>query len=518
MTELLSLVPEVEQFLKERSRSRIHKTDPEAWYADVLGGRWWSKQREVAWSFADNNMTLVKSCNGIGKSRVGGDLAAWTVAVNDPAETSVMFSAPIAKQIKTVLFRYLADNYGVAKARGFILPGRITQEPALKVEGEWGTKEVVQAKRPADANLVSSFQGIHDGVVAVFLDEAGGLPEDLWIGANAVTTNEYFRILAIGNPDELNTGFHRRFVDRDKYREWNPITISAYDSPNFTGEIIFPDDLERDRQVKSLLVQKDWAEMMERQAHPSVVRAKVYGEFPEDSDTSFFPQSSINKAYNVEIDPPNESVRKLGVDLSFRGEDKSSAYLNNGGKIRLVETWVKEDNYMVQARKVHQLALATGAHEVRVDASGAGDGVFSLIATQEEFADRPYDLYGVRGGTSSPDINVWAQARAWQYDKFREGLQMGLIDLDDEDEDLRQQLNAQTFSINQRGAFQITPKDKMRAAGLHSPDQLDAAIYSYADPDVMYGLAGDPVGTRIELDLEDNEFLGESSFFSMNLG
>jgi len=95
---------------------------------------------------------------------------------------------------------------------------------------------------------------------------------------------------------------------------------------------------------------------------------------------------------------------------------------------------------------------------------------------------------------------------------------MGLIDLDDEDDDLRKQLNAQTFSINQRGAFQITPKDKMRAAGLHSPDQLDAAIYSYADPDVMYGLVSDPIGTRIELDLDGDEFLGESSFFSMNLG
>jgi len=504
--------------LRQRSKKRVYQHDPEAWVSDVLGKSWYGKQSEIVDAYLSSQRIAIKSANGCGKSAVLSDLITWEVAVGEPEETLCIISAPTLSQIEKVIFAYLKVNKGTASANGFDIPGRISETLTWKLDTPQGSNFLAFGKRPSDKDIVSSFQGTRKLRTLVFLDEAGGLPEDLWIGANAVTTNEYFRILAIGNPDELNTGFHRRFVDRDKYREWNPITSSAYDSPNFTGEIIFPDDLERDRQVKSLLVQKDWAEMMERQAHPSVVRAKVYGEFPEDSDTSFFPQSSINKAYNNEIDPPDETIRKLGVDLSFRGEDKSSAYLNNGGKIRLVETWTKEDNYMIQARKVHQLALATGAHEVRVDASGAGDGVFSLIATQEEFADRPYDLYGVRGGTSSPDINVWAQARAWQYDKFREGLQMGLIDLDDEDDDLRKQLNAQTFSINQRGAFQITPKDKMRAAGLHSPDQLDAAIYSYADPDVMYGLVSDPIGTRIELDLDGDEFLGESSFFSMNLG
>lgn len=416
-------------------------------------------------------------------SHIGGDLATWQVAVHDPFETTVLLSAPVFKQIKTVTFRYIADNYSLATARKFILPGEMVAEPGLKVQRLDGglAKDVIQAKRPSDNNLVASFQGIHDGYVMVILDEAGGLPEDMWTAANAVTTNENVRILAIGNPDALNTGFHRRFMDPDKFREWTPITISAESSPNFTGEMIYPDDLDRDKQVKSLLVQRDWADMMRRQAHPNVVLAKVDGEFPKDGDNSFFPQSAINKAYDTEIMPSETDVRRMGVDLAFSGSDKSTVYMNIGGNIRKVDEWVHEDDFMKVARMVHNLALRNAADELRVDAAGTGRGIFSLLDNEHEFTGKPYQLIGFRGGTGSPDTSQWAQARAWHYDSFRSAMQQGLIDLDDEDKELRDELFRQTYSMNGRGAIQITPKDAMRKAGIASPDHLDAVIYSAVD-------------------------------------
>lgn len=478
---LNNIVPLVMDDFDKRARKALYLRDPEAWMWDVLGKRWWSKQREIAWSVVENKFTVVKSCNGVGKSQLGADLATWFAAVHDPRETTVMISMPIAKQITTVAFRYINENIRLARERGFTMPGRTTQEPAWKVDALDG-KEIVQAKRPADENLISSFQGIHDANVMVLLDEAGGLPEDLWIGANAVTTNEYVRILGIGNPDEINTGFHRRFIDRDRFSDWTLKTISALDSPNFTGELIYPDDLERDSKIKSLLVQRDWADMMIRQAHPSVVQAKVYGEFPSDSDRAFFPQSTINKAYETEITPPEDAKRCLGVDLSFEGDDKSTAYMNIGGRVRKVDEWSKIGDYMEAARRVHQAALSTGAEEVRIDAAGPGGGVFSNLQSQPEFYENaPYVLIGIKGSFASPDPSRWAQARAWHFDQLRDQMNLGLIDLDDEDRDLRDQLQSQTFKINNRGAIQITPKDEARKAGIHSPDHLDGAIYATLD-------------------------------------
>lgn len=471
--------------VRAKSQKKIYKRDPEAWFADTLDGRWWSKQKEIAWAFANpsksQTMTVVKSCNGIGKTAIAGDLATWLMAVHDPMELSIIATAPIFSQIGTGLFRYINDNYNAAKRAGFVIPGRFVADPAIKVEREDGgnDKAVMQAKRPADNNLISSFQGIHDGVVAVFMDEAGGLPEDLWIGANAVTTNEHAHILAIGNPDSLNTAFHRRFQDRERYRDWTTISISAYDSPNLTGEVIHPDP-DKDKSIKSHLVQKSWVEMMERQAHPNVVLAKVHGEFPKDDSTSFFSQHAMNKAFNTVIDPAgHESI--LGVDLAFGGEDSTIIYENRGGHVRFVDELLYEDDYYLLAQRIHRKAIARGASELRVDAAGTGKGIYSILLKQPEFMEKPYELVGISGGDSSPDISQWSKFRSFMYDDFRRQMQDGLIDLDVDEAKIREQLQAQTFEINLRGAIQITPKPEMKRAGLKSPDELDAAIMAAVD-------------------------------------
>lgn len=504
-----SIVDDALTELREKSKLALYKRDPEAWYADVLDGYWWSKQKEIVWAFADpdksQTMTLVKSCNGIGKTRLAGDLATWLVATNDPMELSIIATAPVFSQIGTGLMRYINDNFNAAAEAGFHIPGRFVATPALKVPraGGGNEKEVIQAKRPVDTNLISSFQGIHDGVVAVFMDEAGGLPEDLYIGANAVTTNEVARILAIGNPDKLNTPFHRRFTNRDKYRDWTTISISAYDSPNLTGEVVHPNP-EKDRDIKSHLTQKAWVEMMERQAHPNVVLAKVHGEFPKDDATSFFTQHAMNTAFETEIEAPGAPV-VLGVDLAFGGEDKTFVYENVGGRIRRVREILYEDDYMKLAHTIHEVARSRAATEVRVDAAGTGKGIYNILETQEEFAGKTYTLIGLNAGTSSPDLSQWAQMRSYLYDSFRGQMQAGLIDLDPDDVELRDQLTVQTYDHNSRGAIQITPKSEMRKKGLTSPDELDAAIFAGAD---LSPWTGNPLnqfepGERIVAEPED---------------
>lgn len=487
---LQGVASEVADELRQKSRKAIYKRDPEAWYADVMNGYWWSKQREIVWAFADPDkaltMTVVKSCNGVGKTRLAADLATWMVAVFDPLETSIITTAPIFKQIGTGLFRYINDNYNVALDNGFTLPGRFVADPALKLPRPNGgiDKDVIQAKRPADNNLISSFQGIHDGLVAVLMDEAGGLPEDLWIGANAVTTNEHAKILAIGNPDRLQTAFHARFKDREKFKDWTPFSISAYESPNLTGEVIHPDP-EIDKKIKSHLVQKNWVEMMERQAHPNVVLAKVHGEFPKGDDNAFFTQYAMDTAFNTEITPSDDSYRILGVDLAFGGEDKTVAYLNHGGKVRKVKELPYDDDYFSHAQTIQNLAISLGVDELRVDAAGSGKGIHSILENQL-YTDQ-YHLIGVSAGTASPDNSKWAQLRSYIYDTFRKQMQSGGLDLDYDDAKLKEQMEAQPYDLNPRGAIQIMPKSQMRAKNLKSPDELDAAIFAGVDLSLWTG-------------------------------
>jgi hypothetical protein len=484
MAYLLDLEGELLADLRTRSRNLLYQQDPVAWLWDVLGKRWWSKQEEIAWSFWEHDQTLVKSCNGVGKSYLGADLVTWFATVHPPQETSVMVSAPVRNQIDEVMFRYLRENYGEAAARNTPFVGEITRFPKWHVDEPYDI-DLVVPRRPSDQNLLSAFQGVHNVHVAVVLDEAGGLQEDFFIGANAVTTNDDAHILGIGNPDRRNTAFHKRFKDRISFADWHIFTIRADDSPNFTGEVIYPDDPEKDALAKSKLVKVSWAAMMRRSALPGVVKAKVDGEFPDEDDTTFFAQDAINRAYNTDLTPKagTPARRTLGVDLAFSGEDKSVAYLNVGGHIRKVDEWNRTAGveHMQSATRIHELAKKHEADEVRVDAAGTGAGVYSNLKTEDRFADRRYILIGVLGANRSPNSNRWLNARAWHYDTFRRRMNDGLIDLDMNDTELRTDMEAQWYKITRKSQLQITSKQEQKAHGLHSPDHLDAAIYSDID-------------------------------------
>ena len=468
--------------MQQKSKAAIYKTDPEAWLWDTLGRRWWSKQAEIARDVVGTGdgqtFTLVKSANGVGKTQLGADLMTWAVAVHDPLETSVLATANVFSQISENAFKYITNNYGDAQLRGVKLPGRIVSDPAVRFDRGPGLmpKNIIVGRRPADTNLISSFQGTHDNFVMVLMDEAGGLPEDLWIGAYAVTTNAHTAILAIGNPDRLGTGFHKRFMDPEKYSEWKRHTIAAGDTPNFTGEVLYPENPDLEKNMKSHMIQVSWAERMKREAHPDVYLAKVEGEFPNSDESTFFSMTAIEKGHSTEITPDEDAYRHLGVDLAFSGSDKSTVYLNVGGRIRKVDEWIHKDDFIEVAGMIHALAIKHGVDELRVDAAGSGRGIFSILDTQ--YLDADYQLVGVQGGTVSPDTSQWAQARAWHFDMFRKQLAEGKLDIDPDDEELRTEMLVQPYEINNKGAIQITPKPVMKRKGLHSPDYLDGAIYS----------------------------------------
>jgi hypothetical protein len=83
-------------------------------------------------------------------------------------------------------------------------------------------------KRPSDQDIVSSFQGTRKRNTYVFLDEAGGLPPEMFTAAESVDDWCGIKILAIGNPDRRGTEFHRIFTDPQMMQDWSLHTISAF--------------------------------------------------------------------------------------------------------------------------------------------------------------------------------------------------------------------------------------------------------------------------------------------------
>lgn len=488
MSSLGSIVDLALEDLRERSKKRIYQSDPEAWLADVLGKRWYSKQQEMAADYLAFQRMAVKSANGCGKSAFVADIGTWEVAVGDPAETLCIFSAPTLSQIEKVIFAYLKVNKGLADVRGFEIPGRISETLTWKIETEQGSNLLAFGKRPSDKDIVSSFQGTRKLKTKVYLDEGGGLPADMFTAAEAVATGRDSKILVIGNPDRRGTEFHRIFTDPQLSQDWKLHTISAFDLPTFTGEIVY-DDLDQQERMLAGLTSVEWVEHKKRAWGEDSARykSKVLGQFPDEADNTFFAQDIIDRAYETVVVDDEDIQPILGVDIARYGSDESRMYINRGGRIRLYDdgtedggAWSKTD-LITTARKIHAAAQRVGARLVNVDANGVGGGVVDALLTLNEFNDATYDVGAIMTANASPDNLRWFNQRAYQYDMLREGMAEGRFDLDYDDVDLREELITQTYKFSAKGAIQITSKDEMKKQGLDSPDSLDAVLLSTID-------------------------------------
>ena len=248
---------------KQRGDLRFSKyrDDPVGFITAILREWPWSKQREIAESVRDNRHTAVQSAHDTGKSFIASRIAAWWLSVFPPGEAFVVTSAPTFAQVRAILWREI--NRAHSKGN---LPGRVNQT-------EWhiGNEIVAYGRKPADYDE-SAFQGIHARHVLVILDEAGGIPKQLWDAAETLTTNEGCRVLAIGNPDSPLTEFKRVC---DAGTGWNVIHVDGYESPNFTDEEV-PDD------IRPLLISPMWVEERKQAwgEDSPIFISKVRGRFP----------------------------------------------------------------------------------------------------------------------------------------------------------------------------------------------------------------------------------------------
>lgn len=505
----------------------LYQKDFLAWQSDVLGFRTYGKMQEIANEalFGEIPRTVIKSSNGTSKSFTVTAMIAWTGSVYDLGEAISIISAPSLSQIEKVTFRYLKSFKARAKERGFILPGMIDEQMEWKVRGPEGNIPLAYGKKPAPGQEVAVFQGVRSeyGLTYVWFDEAGGMSKGMYTAAEAVMTGAKARFTGIGNPDDATGEFARIYKDKKYDGEYNRFTISSFDLPTFTGEVVYPDDPDMEQRMLDSLTQVSWVEHKKRIWGENDARylSKVLGEFPKDGGNGFFPQSAIDAAYDAEIEADASAPLILGVDIARWGVDESVIAANRGGNIRVVDSWGKSD-LVDSARRIHKYAVENGASEVRIDSTGVGGGVFDMLERLDEFAGADYLLVGWDNGSGSPDSSQWANKRAYAHDSLRQQMMEGSIDLDYDDDQLRNELQVITYKFNQRGAIQITPKDELKSAleGGNSPDRLDAVILSACD---MSPWTGNPwnayqKGDAVVQDREDLlDYLDEMPMFGAGL-
>ncbi|MEU3161793.1 hypothetical protein ABZ753_30975 [Streptomyces griseoincarnatus] len=447
-----------------KQRTRLYQHNPVGWVQERLGQVVWSKQREIMLSIRDHRRTAVRSCHGVGKSHTASLVASWWLDTHPPGEAFVVTSAPTFAQVRAILWRYIRRVHRRGK-----LAGRVNQT-------EWHMEDELVAfgRKPADHDE-SAFQGIHARYVLVILDEACGIPEQLWVAADALTTNSDCRILAIGNPD--NPASHFRKVCQPG-SGWNVIGISAFESPNLTGEEV-PED------VAQALVSRGWVEekATEWGEDNPLYKSKVLGEFSEDAPNKVVRASDIAKC---RIDPEAKPTAadlepvELGVDVGGGGDE--TVIRERRGRRAGREWRAHTDRPEKIAPLVLQAIKESGATAVKVDSIGIGFGVIGELRNLAGQGKHSARIVGVNVGEKSSQPDKFKNLRAeiwWEIGRSlseRQGW------------DLSQMANADTtvaqlleplWEVDAQGRIFVEPKDEIRKRLGRSPDNADALLLSF---------------------------------------
>ena len=457
MTHLADAVAELSRATRDQivAPDYLFADDPVGWVKERLGESMWSAQVELCEAVRDHRFVAVKACHGPGKSYTASRLAAWWLSRYPIGEAFVVSTAPSWRQVSEILWREL----GRAKERGG-LPGRIN------LEAQWYAASgelIARGYSPAEHDE-QTFQGIHARHLLVIIDEACGVSRDLFDAVESLATTESARVVALGNPDDPSSYFER--VCRAG-SGWEVLTISAFDTPAFTGEEVAPGLLE-------LLTSETWVEERKQRWGESSNRyiSKVLAQFPPAGEDTLFPDALLRDAVENHIDSAAASAGRYAVDVARYGNDETVCYRNRDGLVRHVFSMRKASTMHTAGRVRAQLAKhpAYEVVPVVVDEVGVGAGVFDRLREVGEPA------LGYSGSRRAHEPGRFFNTRAEMYWGFRESLERGEVDLDGGDEELLSQLGSMRYVIDSSNRVKIETKAEARKRGLASPDRADAVI------------------------------------------
>lgn len=439
--------------------------NPVWWIREVLGHEPWEKQIEIIESVRDHRTTAVKSCHAAGKSFVAAESALWFLYTHKPS--IVLTTAPTDRQVKGILWKEIRIAYQQAKRP---LGGNLlTQE--LKLDGNWFAWGFTAPDYDPDR-----FQGFHEVYILVIADESSGVSDGIFEGIDGVLTSEQARLLMIGNPTNPTGRFARAFKSPDTHK----ITISAFDTPNFTHFGITEQDILNNTWEGKItcempaphLVTPRWVHerLHDWTAASPLWQAKVRAQFPSAGDDTLIPLHWIEAA--IERDLPAGAPSEIGVDVARFGSDETVIIHRQGSKARILEVLPMSDTMTTTGHAVIHIREKR-AEIAKIDAVGIGAGVFDRLN------EMGFPVEEMQSGASAKDKEQYANTRAEWWWGLRTRFEEGDIDIEN-DEILISQLSNMKYKVNSRGLILIESKEDMKKRGMSSPDRADALMLVFA--------------------------------------
>lgn len=466
---------------------------PLSWsHAQTLIASWhgnlWSKQEEIGRAVfaAGKRVTCVTSCTGSGKSYGAANILAAYILGGE--NRRVITTAPTGRQVDDNLWTELRMLHRRAREAGVPMGGVIADKAARWHLGDgW---DAVGFTSDDEAG----YAGRHSrGGTLVILDDAQGITRKVWDTLLATLTGANDRMLALANPTKNGGPFYDHVRLPGLAAATNRIHISAFDCPNvIAGREVIPGAVTVE-QVETLRAYG---------VESHIYKTRVLGVHADEDARALVRLDWIDKSNRdwAEVAPylaRNNATPELitvGADVAGEGDegDEGISAVVGDYQMRDLKLQIPINVRVAQPLIVHprqdtQLAAdylltqttTTKAHNVRVDASGLGKGIFDRCRVIG------VPVVAMIGGSSANNAKQFYNARAeWAW-ALREALRPKDEKHRDDhvrllmppDEILLHQLTTTLVDESKDGRFKLEPKDDWKARNQgRSPDRADALM------------------------------------------
>ena len=474
-----------------------YANDPVGFLTDVLGdaGAPYSKQAEMLDALVHHRRVSVVGANGSGKDWAAARAMLWWTETRPDATALTL--GPTQRQVEEIVWREMREAYAAAAD---VLSGRMLRS-AYRIDEQ-------RFALGFSTNNALNIQGFHSEELLVVVTEAHAMPQ---MHMDAIKRLQPDRLLLVGNALSRDGEFYAsHHAKRNLYHR---IAISAFDTPNFTGE-----DGGRRGMITPEYVEEyahDYGE-----DHP-LFAASVLAQFPDSLEDSLIGREAVESAMergepsppaplpegegsqirlspwerpahdsaagegdDTHLAPGETSARDsaagegepvyIGVDVARFGFDKSALCVRQGQRVLSVQSFERMDT-MRLVFEVGRAVRAWNAEAVFVDEGGVGGGVVDRLR------ELGAPVYGVHFGGGAQRPTRFYNRRSEIFWELRRLLNDALITLP-RDEELAGQLLGLRYDISSSGQVRLEGKPEMRKRGMPSPDKADALALAFLVP------------------------------------
>lgn len=428
-----------------------------------------------------------RSGHGIGKSATCSWIVLWFLFCF--MESQVACTAPTTGQMHDVLWKEL--SIWINRMPENI--GSLYQWQSDYVRMNYSPESWFARARTSTKENTEAIAGVHAESVLIVVDEASGVPNEVFETAEGALTGGNVLVILISNPTQTSGYFYD--THHKAARDWQLFAFSSEESPLVDKQFVLDKLRRHGRESEEFGI-------------------RVGGVFPRmgslgtDGYLQLIQVESVKIRLLSDFEIPFIGRKILGVDPAGEGKDSATFVLRDRFKMQLIdEMQTSNDKEIAERILLYIDRYKLDPNDVVVGAFGTGADVGKHIALAGAEQKKALEIYTVMEGSrpekeeryngkffermpdelTNPDekpeeyIDLYANIRALMYFRLAKWISAGgvWIDTSVDNSPFAEQVSGIRYKRAQQGnQIQLMPKKDMLKIGIPSPNVSDAAAFT----------------------------------------